>query len=120
LRIGLAALEAPPDKVILEASTANSRERLPRRELEQEWLTSLAGAPGPTNEMINRTALKKGVESYFSRSRFLTVNGLLLARIQTLLQKSVEFGIALSPLCLQAAGYLSRLASFSHLVPATP
>jgi uncharacterized protein DUF6895 len=44
------------------ATTARARERLPHRELEQEWLSSLAGGDGPTNDTLQRTALARGVD----------------------------------------------------------
>lgn len=52
-----AALAASINSPLTEA-----RERLPHRELEQAWLSSLAGGPVPGAEMISRTALVKGVD----------------------------------------------------------
>ena len=45
------------------------------------------------------------------------VRGLDLASVRCLLERAVEYGVALSPLCAQAAGILSRLAWCSALFP---
>jgi hypothetical protein len=46
----------------LAASTAHARERLPHRELEQDWLASLRGGPEPSPETLGRTALVRGID----------------------------------------------------------
>jgi len=46
----------------LPATTAHARERVPHRELEQEWLASLMGGPAPLEETLRRTALDRGTD----------------------------------------------------------
>ena len=44
------------------ASTVRARERLPHRELEQEWLATLGGRPMAMGATLQRTALVRGVD----------------------------------------------------------
>jgi hypothetical protein len=46
----------------MTATTAQARERLPHRELEQEWLAALTGGPVPSHAAVDRTALVRGVD----------------------------------------------------------
>jgi uncharacterized protein DUF6895 len=46
----------------LDAPSANARERLPHRELEQEWLASLSGTSTLVPTAVGRTALFNGVD----------------------------------------------------------
>ena len=46
----------------LAAPTAAARERLPHRELEQDWLASLVGEPARFTGALERTALVQGVD----------------------------------------------------------
>jgi hypothetical protein len=46
----------------LGATIAHARERVPHRELEQDWLAWLMGGPAPLQETMCRTALVKGTD----------------------------------------------------------
>jgi hypothetical protein len=46
----------------LAATTAAARERVPHRELEQDWLAALMGGPTPSEGALCRTALIKGTD----------------------------------------------------------